>query len=859
MKKSLIGTLGLFIAMLLVVPSFAQDGPKGKKPSTEKAADAKNAKGGAAKDKKKKGKTFEDIITDEAISDEGLFNVHKVGAKYYFEIPNDLLDKDILMISRIAGHVKGLNFGGAGMKSRPEQIIKFQKHEENLLLRYVTYDVVADDDDKIALSVKNNNIEPILQSFKIETQNADSTGVVIDVTGFFTSDVDAIGPMRSFERRRFGVRSLDKRRSVIDSIKAYPRNVEVRHTLTYNGNQLPDNQVTNTLTIGMNQSFILLPDEPWQPRLDDVRVDYFDIDRVNYSSDAQKANRETFITRWRLEPKDPEAYFRGELVEPIKPIVYYLDRGTPEKWRKYLKQGVEDWQVAFEAAGFKNAIIAKDPPTVEEDPEWSPEDVRYSVIRYVATEIQNAQGPHVHDPRTGEIIESDIIWYHNVMNLLRNWFFIQTAAVNKDAQKVKFTDEIMGELIRFVAAHEVGHTLGFPHNFSSSVAYPVDSLRAPGFVQRMGVAPSIMDYARFNYVAQPEDEGAGVYPRVGPYDIWATKWGYRLIEGVDNYEDEKETLNQWIVEKADDPIYRFGQQSDRDDPSAQSEAVGDDAVYASDMGIENLKRITANLVDWSSEDAEDYSDMTELFGNVAGQFRRYMGHVSRYIGGKYEYDKTGDQEGGVYEYTSKEDQRRAINFLNRQIFTTPMWMVNDDILSRTGLNANEVIRSLQVYSLSSTFNTTRLRNMVEDEARNGSKAYTMNDLFNDTRSAIFSELRNGANPDIFRRGLHRAYIDRMGTLIASSNSSDNLLDIKMNARGTLSRIKADLEKASKKSDGMALAHYEDLMIRVKEAMNRKPSSSAPRNPFALTDLEEVEGCWNDKETQEFMDELINNK
>jgi hypothetical protein len=441
--------------------------------------------------------------------------------------------------------------------------------------------------------------------------NEDSTGVVIDATSMFTTDVALISPVRSqAARRRFGIRSLDKSRSMINHMKAFPQNVEVRHILTYNGNQLPDNQSTQSLSLEMNQSFILLPEDPWKMRYYDSRVGYFGRTKTNYSWDEHKAESREIIDRWRLDPKDPEAYFRGEIVEPKKPIVYYIDPGTPMKWRKYIKQGIEDWQPAFEAAGFKNAIIAKDPPSPEEDPDWSPEDVRYSVVRYITTDIQNAQGPHVSDPRTGEILESDILWYHNVMNLLRNWFFIQTAAVNEDAQKVKFDDELMGELIRFVAAHEVGHTLGFPHNMGSSVAYPVDSLRKPGFVQRMGVAPSIMDYARFNYVAQPEDKGAGLFPKVGPYDKWVTEWGYRLIQGADTPDEEKETLNEWIIAKADNPIYRYGQQQRGVvDPTAQTEDVGSNAVEASDLGIENLKRIKSKLTEWGTEDGEDYSDL----------------------------------------------------------------------------------------------------------------------------------------------------------------------------------------------------------------------------------------------------------
>ncbi|MEL6945045.1 MAG: DUF5117 domain-containing protein, partial [Bacteroidota bacterium] len=441
--------------MLFSLSLFAQDAAK------EESSDSTKAE----------KHPYEKLINDaeEIESDEGLFTVHKIGGKYYFELSKEVLEKEILVVSRISGHVKNLNFGGAGMKSRPQQVIRWQKMDDKILLRSVSYNSVADFNQPIYKSLRNNNFEPIIMAFDIKTPNKDTSAYVINVDKLFTTDVKMIGALYDFNRKSFGIRNLDKSRSLIVHAKAYPKNVEVRHVLTYNGDKLPDNQLTGTLSIEMNQSFIELPEEPMQPRLYDARVGYFSIQQTDYGLDEQKAAKRRYITRWRLEPKDEAAFARGELVEPKKPIVYYVDPATPEKWKPYIKQGVEDWQAAFEKAGFKNAIIAKDPPSPEEDPEWSPEDVRYSVIRYITTEIQNAQGPHVHDPRTGEILESDILWYHNIMNLLRNWFLIQTAAVNPDARGVKFKDEVMGRLIRFVSAHEVGHTLGLPHNMGSSV------------------------------------------------------------------------------------------------------------------------------------------------------------------------------------------------------------------------------------------------------------------------------------------------------------------------------------------------------------------------------------------------------
>ena len=503
----------------------------------------------ASKDKKDKIKPYEKVITKEAVTDSGLIITHKIDGDYFFEIPKDLLEKEMLIVSRISGFVKNLNFGGAGVKSRPQQVIRWQQKDKKLLLRSVSYNSVADFEEPIYKSVQNNNFEPVIEVFDIKAYSKKKDHIVIQVNSLFETDVQMIGPMSSNQRKNFGIRSLQKNKSYINGMKSFPQNVEIRHVLTYSGSKLPDNQVTGTLSMEMNQSIIMLPEDPWMKRKYDDRVGYFSIQQTDYSSDAQRADKQRFITRWRLEPKDWDAYNRGILVEPVKPIVYYIDPSTPEKWRPWIKAGVNDWQKAFEKAGFKNAIYAKDPPTTEEDPDWSPEDVRYSVIRYVSTDIQNAQGPHVHDPRTGEILESDIIWYHNVMNLLRNWYFIQTAAINEEARSVNFKEEIMGRCIQFVAAHEVGHTLGLPHNMGSSVAYPVDSLRSESFTQRMGTAPSIMDYARFNYVAQPTDGDVGLMPDVGPYDDWSIIFGYKLNQGIEDIDEDAKIVDKWIMEE----------------------------------------------------------------------------------------------------------------------------------------------------------------------------------------------------------------------------------------------------------------------------------------------------------------------
>ncbi|HBT08495.1 MAG TPA: zinc-dependent metalloprotease, partial [Leeuwenhoekiella sp.] len=598
---------------------------------------------------KSKFKPYNKVITAEAKSDAGLFTTHKVDDKLYFTIPDSLMGKDMLLVSRIAKVPSGYGGGyvNAGSKVN-EQVIRWSKRGNYVDARVISFENQSDEDSPISKSVEANNFFPILFSAEVETKTPDSTGVVIDVTKLFTQDIAAINAVSPRSRKQYKIRRLDNNRSYIESAHAYPQNVEIKHVMTYEAEEPPQRDQASTLTFLMNQSMILLPEDKMQPRLADERVGWFTLRKYDYDSDALKSDDYRILRRWRLVPKDIEAYKRGELVEPVKPIVYYLDPATPMKWRPYFKQGIEDWNAAFEKAGFKNAIIAKDPPSPEEDPEFSPEDVRYSVIRYVASTTRNAVGPSVSDPRTGEILESDVIWYHNHLRSYRNRFMIEAGAQNPAARTLETPEAEIGEMMRMVIAHEVGHAIGLPHNMKASSAYPTDSLRVASFTQKYGLTPSIMDYARVNYVAQPEDEGVRYIRMMGPYDYYAVNWGYRYLPEADSPEAEKPTLDQWILEKAGNPWYEFGS-SRGVDPHSQTESLGDDNIKASLYGLANMKKVVPNLIDWTTKDGYGYDDLDEVYGELTRLWRGYVYHVITNVGGIYETRKTADQEGVVYE------------------------------------------------------------------------------------------------------------------------------------------------------------------------------------------------------------------
>jgi hypothetical protein len=776
-------------------------------------------------------KKYSSLITKDAVSDKGLFDVHKIKDKYYFEINDSLIGREMLMVTRIAKTAAGIGFGGGKQNT---QVLRWQKKDSKILLRVVSHNVVANDSLPVSEAVVNSNFEPILHSFKTLSYGENSS--VIDVTKLFTDDVKPLGFPQS-RRKSYKISSLDSKRSFIESIKSYPINIEVRHVKTYRSSDPPSNSSVGAVSLEMNNSMILLPKTPMKRRYFDQRVGWFARSQVDYGLDVQESKSLKYLDRWRLEVKkeDIEKFKKGELVIPKKQIVYYIDRATPLKWRKYLKQGIEDWQVAFEEAGFKNAIIAKDPPTKEEDPEWSPEDVRYSVVRYLASPIPNANGPHVSDPRSGEILESDINWYHNVMTLLRNWFFVQTAAINEKARGVAFDDEVMGRLIRFVSAHEVGHTIGLPHNMGSSSAYPVDSLRSASFTKKYGTAPSIMDYARFNYIAQPEDKGVSLMPDIGVYDKHAVKWGYRPILDAKTAKDEKKTLDKWIRDNENSLMHRFG--SAGIDPSSQTEDLGDDAVKASEYGILNLKRIIPNLNKWTSEDGKDYSDLQTMYGQVLSQFNRYMGHVSSNIGGVYQYYKTYDQEGPVYTHVKKSHQIKCMNFLQTQLFKTPTWMIDKNILNKIEFAGNvNRIRATQSRTLNSILDFGKMARLIENEAINGAQAYTLSEMMSDLKKGIWKELYTNKPVDVYRRNLQLAYIDRINYIMNEEQGSTpswarsyvttvkvSQSDIRTVSVGQLLELKKEIKKSLKKnSDEMSKIHLMTVEAKINRILIGKP-------------------------------------
>lgn len=783
-------------------------------------------------------KAYNDIITKDAKTTVGLFTTHSIKGKYYFEIPDSLLGRDILVVNRISKAPVNRFKSVVGYPGDQigENVIRFDKGPDNkIFIRNISYLEHAKDTLGMYQSVKNSNVQPIMASFDIKAIKKDSAynsqNNLIDVSDYLNSDNDIF----FFEARlkKFkGIGNFFKDLSYIDTIKTYPINIEIKTVKTF-AQAVPkdypptmaDFYPTGPMTYELNSSMILLPKEPMKPRFFDPRVGYFAVSYTDFDSNPQGIERRAMITRWRLEPKDEDLqkYLNGELVEPKKPIVFYIDPATPKKWVPYLKAGVNDWQKAFEQAGFKNAIYALEAPN--DNPTWSLEDARHSAIIYKPSDVPNASGPHVHDPRSGEIMETHINWYHNVMLLLRNWYMIQAGPIDAGARKPLFDDELMGELIRFVSSHEVGHTLGLRHNFGSSATIPVENLRNKAWVEANGHTPSIMDYARFNYVAQPEDNISreGIFPRIGIYDKWSVEWGYRYMPQFVSADNERPFLNKWIIEKlAEDKRYTFGTETDYFDPRNQNEDLGDNAMLASAYGIKNLQRIVPNILQWTYEPNKDYQLAGSIYGEVVGQYSRYMGHVAKNIGGLYSTPRTVEEHGASKEYVDIATQKGAVDFLNKQLFTTPEWLINKELVEKAGVNTISLIELAQKRIIDRIINKRILDNLFENEAYNANKAYTATDMFRDLNKNVWAELSNGRQIDIYRRNLQKNYVSALISVAypkdASGRASVPATDAANIARTQLTDLQKNIRIAINSSAGTKRSHLQGLEAQIEAAL-----------------------------------------
>ena len=831
-------------------------------PAKKSATSAKAPKTDASKDAAMKGgpatkgappaapKAFKEVITAKAVSQSGLFNVHKVEDKYFFEIPNSLLGKDLLTVNRLSKSAAGFRMGTIGYAGDQinQNVIRFEKGPNNkIFIRSISFEEYAPDSTSpMYNTVMNSNLQPIVASFDIKAWNKDTTGSVIDVTDFVMSDNEIVGFSPRF-KQAMKLGNIQGDKSYVSTIRSYPINVETRTVKTYARTQggagassaaSRGRDETGNVTLEINTSMVVLPENKMQSRYYDSRIGYFTVGYTDFDLDPQGVKRVQLIKRWRLEPKpeDMEKYKRGELVEPQKPIVFYIDPATPKKWVPYLMQGVDDWKSAFEKAGFKNAVMAKLAPTYEEDSTWSLDDARNSAIVYKPSDVPNASGPSISDPRTGEIMESHINWYHNVMSLLRNWYMIQTSPTDTRARQMTFEDSLMGSLVRFVSSHEVGHTLGLRHNFGSSSTVPVENLRNKQWVEANGHTPSIMDYARFNYVAQPEDKigDAGLFPRIGDYDDWAIEWGYRLFPQFKSAEEEKNHLNKWVIEKSKNKRLWFGRENNADDPRSQNEDLGDNAMLASGYGIKNLQRIVPNLNTWTKVNDQEYDDLGTMHREVVNQFLRYMGHVVKNIGGIEETYKRVEQEGPVYAFVPASRQKQAMKFLSEQLFTTPKWLVPEAVLDKTGSNPLTEIGRVQDNIIGRLISDRVFDNLSEAEAASFN-GYSASEMIKDLGGSILSELTRGQNVDVFRRRLQKSFVDQL--LDYAKPETKPAISLVINTSGStggnkyksdgVSVIRAYLEQlrpqlvtaAGRSRDLATKGHYNDLAFRIQKELN----------------------------------------
>lgn len=775
----------------------------------------------------KKPTAYEKLIPKSALFKKGLFDISYADNKWYFEIPDSLIKRYILTVTRYTATPQGSGaFGGEVVN---EQTVYFEKVQGNkILLRAVIYrQDVANETQSIFKAVENTQVNPIVAAFDIKSNNPKTGNYVIDVTDFFRKESSVVS-IASSEKADKKLGSLADDRSFINKINTYPINIEIKTTKTYNtsGLGILAGALTGFITVDLNTSMVLLPKEPMRKRLFDDRVGFFANKYMLFDEDKQRAEALYYIQRYRLEPRaeDIEKYRKGVLVEPKKQIVYYIDPATPKKWRPYLIAGVNDWQKAFEQAGFKNAIIAKEWP--EADTTMSLEDARYSVIRYYASEIPNAYGPRISDPRSGEIMESHVGWYHNVMKLVHDWYMIQAGPLDPRARKMTFDDELMGQLIRFVSSHEIGHTIGLRHNMGASSQTPVEKLRDKKWVEANGHTVSIMDYARFNYVAQPEDhiDPSGLYPRIGTYDKWAIEWGYKYFPDTKSTAEEQKILNKMIIDSlAKNPKLWFGGEGKTSDPRSQAEDLGDDAMKASDYGIKNLKRILPNLTKWTYEEGDLYQNLEEMHKAVAKQYTRYLNHVMKNISGEYETKRSMDEPGNIFAEIPKSKIKSAINYIDRQLFEAPLWLYPDYLRSKLNSNPGNDIMEQQNYVLNILINPGMLFQLNE-KAMRSSNPYTVKEFMNDVEKTVWKNFSNNAISNTYRRALQRSYIEKMSIIINPKDIEDGKQmngfqrsDVRLLAIEHLKHLRTTVVKLMAANPSNQL-HFKDILLEIDKIM-----------------------------------------